>query len=93
MKMFTSVSWFQQNFAHLHQELLQCNHNFDTQELNPYHLESDCWSHTMLVCKVAELKAYDLPVLIAALLHDLGKPLAREVNPRNNHVRFFNTSF
>ncbi len=43
----------------------------------------------MLVCKVAELYEYDNVVLVAALLHDLGKPKARKVNPRNNHVQFF----
>ena len=64
-------------------------HNFDDAELNPYHLESDCWSHTMMVCKIAELEDFDRVVQIAALLHDIGKPSVRRVNPRNNHVQFF----
>lgn len=87
--MYQLVEWFQLNFPKLHQELLQCNHNYDHQDLNPYHLESDCWSHTMLVCKVAELSGYDKVVQVAALLHDIGKPKARKINPRNNHVQFF----
>lgn len=89
MKMFQLITWFQNNYPHLQEELIDCFHNYDLKDLNPYHLESDCWSHTMLVCKVAELKEYDVEVLIAALLHDIGKPLARKVNPRNNHVQFF----
>ena len=89
MKMYELITWFQKNYAHLQKELIECLHNYDFNDLNPYHLESDCWSHTMLVCKVAELKDYDLEVQVAALLHDIGKPLARKVNPRNNHVQFF----
>jgi len=89
MQMYQLVEWFQLNFPKLHKDLLRCDHNFDSQDLNPYHLESDCWSHTMLVCKVAELSGYDKVVQVAALLHDIGKPKARKVNPRNNHVQFF----
>lgn len=64
-------------------------HNFDDTELNPFHLESDCWSHTMMVCKIAQIEDYDKVVQIAALLHDIGKPKVRKINPRNNHVQFF----
>ena len=87
--MYRSIAWFQKNYPQLHREMITCNHNFDTHNLNPYHLESDCWSHTMMVCKMAEFKQYDKVVQIAALLHDIGKPSARKVNPKNNHVRFF----
>ena len=89
MKMYQLIQWFQLNYPNLQKELLNCNHNFDQKDLNPYHLESDCWSHTMLVCKIAELKSYDLSVRIAALLHDIGKPLVRNINPNNHHIQFF----
>ena len=89
MQMHQLVEWFQLNFPKHHQALIQCNHNFDQEDLNPYHLESDCWSHTMLVCKVAELSGYDKVVQVSALLHDIGKPESRKVNPRNDHVQFF----
>lgn len=89
MKMYQLVEWIQVNYPHVKEDLMACNHNYDEQDLNPYHLESDCWSHTMMVCKMAELYDYDKEVLIAALLHDIGKPQARRVNPRNNHVQFF----
>jgi len=89
MKMYQLIEWFQVNYPHLHQNLLKCNHNFDDENLNPYHLESDCWSHTMMVCKIAEISCYDKVVQIAALLHDIGKPASRKINPRNNHVQFF----
>ena len=69
--------------------MLHCNHNVDHKNLNPYHLETDCWSHTMMVCKIAETQGYDKVVQISALLHDVGKSGSRKVNPINNHVRFF----
>ena len=83
------IAWFHRNYPDLQREMKACNHNYDTQHLNPYHLESDCWSHTMMVCNVAKMSRYDKVVQIAALLHDIGKPAARKVNPRNNHIRFF----
>ncbi len=89
INMYQLVEWFQIYFPALHNDLLQCNHNYDEKDLNPYHLESDCWSHTMMVCKIAELYEYDKVVQITALLHDIGKPQSRKVNPRNNHVQFF----
>ena len=89
MKMYQLIEWFQLNYSKLHKDLVRCNHSYDKNDLNPYHLETACWSHTMLVCKVAEMYNYDKVVLIAALLHDIGKPKSRKINPRNNHVQFF----
>jgi putative nucleotidyltransferase with HDIG domain len=56
--------------------------------LNPYHLESDVFTHTLMVCKQAENASYE--VKIAALLHDIGKPSTRAVNPKNGRVSFYN---
>ena len=89
INMYQLIEWFQIHFPELHNDLLECNHNYDEKDLNPFHLESDCWSHTMMVCKIAELHEYDKVVQIAALLHDIGKPSSRKINPRNNHVQFF----
>ena len=86
--MIQLLHWFQTIYPHLKQELLECHHNFDDSDTNPYHVEGDCWSHTMLVCKVAELKGYDRVVQISALLHDIGKPQSRKINPQNNYVNF-----
>jgi len=43
-----------------------------------YHLEGDIWTHTMLVFNQAKLNNASKNLQIAALLHDIGKPLARQ---------------
>jgi len=83
------IVWFQQNYPEMCEALHESNHHHSMQELNPYHLEGDCWAHTMMVCKIAELEKYGKNVQIASLLHDIGKPVCREINPKNNHVSFF----
>ena len=87
--MIQLLNWFQTNYPDIKKSLLECNHNFDENETNPYHVEGDCWSHTMMVCKVAQLRGYSIVVQVSALLHDIGKPKVRRVNPQNNHVQFF----
>ena len=83
------VHWFSTSYPELKHALMQCHHNFDDHDTNPYHIEGDCWSHTMMVCKIAELKGYDKVVQVSALLHDIGKLQSRRVNPHNNHIQFF----
>ena len=80
------IEWFCQNYPELKALMQACEHGED---INPYHIEGDCWSHTMMVCKVVELKGFDKVVQLAALLHDIGKPKVRRVNLNNNHVQFF----
>ncbi|SFV66487.1 hypothetical protein MNB_SV-14-929 [hydrothermal vent metagenome] len=87
--MIQLLHWFQTTYPYLKQSLLKCHHNFDNTDSNPYHVEGDCWSHTMMVCKIAQLKGYDKVVQVSALLHDIGKPQSRKINPLNNHVQFF----
>jgi len=87
--MLELLRWFQVTHPKLKKALQECHHNFDDTEVNPYHIEGDCWSHTMLVCKIAELKGYDKVVQVSALLHDIGKPNSRKINPLNKHVHFF----
>ncbi len=83
------IDWFSTTYPKYKEALLNCHHNFNNSETNPYHVEGDCWSHTMMVCKIAELKGYDKIVQISALLHDIGKPQSRKINPKNNHIQFF----
>lgn len=64
---------------------LETTHPLD---INPYHVEGDIFTHTMMVCKQAENMPYE--VQIAALLHDIGKPDARSANPETKRVSFYN---
>ena len=89
MEMIQLLTWFQTNYPQLKKALQQSHHNFDEGEVNPYHIEGDCWSHTMMVCKVAQLKKYDRVVLLSALLHDIGKPQSRKIDHQKNHVLFW----
>lgn len=104
MKMNELVSWFQLEYSHLVKEMKVADHHLtfaDNQKaerilgygstpenINPYHQEGDIFCHTMMVCKQAENMPYE--VQIAALLHDIGKPSTRAVNPKNGRVSFFN---
>jgi putative nucleotidyltransferase with HDIG domain len=87
--MIQLLQWFQTNYPELKKDLQNSHHNFDDTDTNPYHLEGDCWSHTMMVCKIAQLKKYDKVVQVSALLHDIGKPQSRKINYENNHVIFW----
>ena len=73
------IEWFSKKYSDIKWDMQRCHHSFAKGEVNPYHIEDDCWSHTMLVCKVCELKGYSRAVQIACLLHDIGKTKAREI--------------
>ena len=82
------IKWFQLNYPELKEALIQCNHHFNEASLNPYHIEDDCWSHTMMVCKVAQIKNFDRAVQVAALLHDIAKPFTKTINSKKRLVYF-----
>jgi len=83
------IAWFITHYPDIKAQMQTCSHSNGLNEVNPYHIEDDCWSHTMMVCKMVELRSADRALMVAALLHDIGKPEVRGVNPRNNHVQFF----
>ena len=71
------VSWFQTEFTELTDAMKASDHAVGPGEVNAYHVEGTVWAHTMMVCHEAR---YDNVInKLAALLHDVGKPLAREV--------------
>lgn len=71
------------------------HHYKDGEVLNPYHLEGDVWTHNMMVMLEADKLKNRLDqnmythVLVAALLHDIGKPLARKENHEKQRVHFW----
>ena len=75
------VYWFQVEFTGLANEMKKSNHSAADSEPNPYHIEDQIWAHTMMVCQRAEIDDVPKITKISALLHDIGKPLAREEIP------------
>ena len=88
------VKWFQLKYPKLVQAMKDADHHYSKEELNPYHLESDVWTHTMMVVLEASKNTvdhnFDKHLLIAALLHDIGKPMTRRENHEKKRVNFFN---
>ena len=92
MNVHDLVSKFQTEFADYALDMSESNHHYDDRNLNPYHLEGDVWTHTMMVLKEATnldvSEGIEEELLLSALLHDVGKPLAREVIEGRKRVRF-----
>lgn len=60
-----------------------------TEHSSPYHLEGSVWTHTCMVYSAINSIRPGLSVpLIAAILHDLGKCLVKEVDPETNKTSF-----
>ncbi len=88
MEMKDLVKDFQIKMPKLVREMKASDHHYSPVHINPYHIESDVWSHSMQVCLLADrFKVNDL-VKIAALLHDVGKPLSREKDDEKQKVHF-----
>lgn len=81
------VKWFMLNFPELVKEMQGSDHNYDDKNLNPYHIEGDVFCHTMMVVNAAEPGHHNI---LAALLHDIGKPMCEERVDDKKRVRFFN---
>lgn len=104
MNMSQLVQWFQLEYPEIVSKMhFSTHHNISEnryitdgknsietkiESINPYHIEGDVWTHTMMVCKQAENMPY--VVQLAALLHDIGKPSTRSINCKNGRVSFYN---
>jgi len=83
------IKYFQLHYSDLVKSMKDSNHHLDNKNLNPYHLEGDVWTHTMMVLNYAIINNFSLEVKLAALLHDIGKPKARFIKDEKK-VTFFN---
>lgn len=83
------VKRFQQLNPHLVKEMTSSTHHYDDYRLNPYHLEGDVWAHTQMVCLMAKETNASILEQYACILHDVGKPLAREVDHESKKVKFY----
>lgn len=87
------IRWIQTEHQHIVDMMKQSSHHYIDEEtgeivLNEYHLEDDIWSHTCMVVKLTEMLEAPDNVIIAALLHDVGKPYARFNNNETKRARF-----
>lgn len=81
------IKWFQLTFPQLVKDMKNADHHYDEENLNPYHLEGDVWTHTNMVFKNSEIFSTDNDyVKWSTLLHDIGKFLAMETVEK--HVDF-----
>lgn len=58
-------------------------------KVNPYHVEGDVWTHTMMVCQEAERLGLSKLLKYCALLHDVGKPNCRKLLDEKKYVAFY----
>lgn len=83
------VTWMLQQHADYVARMRQCSHHYSDRHLNPWHLEGDVWSHTLLVLKAyAQSEQLDVCVALTALLHDIGKVGAARVLHQKQRVIF-----
>lgn len=83
------VAWFQVNYPDLVKAMKGAQHHYNESLLNPYHLEGDVFTHTMMVCLMARTVAPDNDLVRwSSLLHDIGKPGARRINDETKRVAF-----
>lgn len=79
MKSTELVAWLCKNFPGLVQDMRATNHSTQVDISNPYHVEDDVWTHTMMVLLMTDRLNLSLTNKVTALLHDIGKILTREV--------------
>jgi len=84
-KQYDILSVFMKNFPEMIQAMKNSNHNGNTP--NPYHLEGDVFTHTMMVYAITQLGDCPDVVHYSTLLHDIGKPFCRET--KEEKVTFY----
>lgn len=86
------ITDFQIKMPHWVKSMDRSNHHYEKGgeviSINPYHREGSVLVHTFQVCLLAELEQASKLVKYAALLHDIGKPLARDSKDEKQRVAF-----
>ena len=82
--------WFMEQFPEIVKQMDQSHHFFDDANVNPYHVEDRVWTHSLMVFKNSQIFSTDNHYIKwTALLHDIGKPISREIVQEKKRVRFF----
>ncbi len=83
------ITWLQQQHPQLVKQMRNSSHHYDHLHLNPWHLEGDVWTHTLLVLQhYAQTGTDDSCIGLTALLHDIGKPSAAKRLAHKQRVVF-----
>jgi len=77
MKRRRLEEYFIDNYIEIFRRMKDCDHG-NGDSLNPYHLEGSVWNHTQMVLDALDAET-NSTLLLAALLHDVGKPFVRVV--------------
>jgi predicted kinase len=90
MEMKELVAEFLKKCPKLAYEMKASDHNLRIEDglLSPHHIEGDVFCHTMMVCLIAELNKLSDVIMMACLLHDVGKPAARVVFEEEKKVKY-----
>ena len=62
------------------EDMNKADHNYDKDNLSPYHMEGSVMTHLMMVMNEADRLNISPLAKVMALVHDLGKPLSLFVN-------------
>jgi predicted kinase len=80
------LSWMYMHYRDVVKSLEECTHHYSDHDLNSYHLEGDIWTHTMMVLN--HVPDDDPVLIVAAVLHDIGKPLSKMYLHEKKKCRF-----
>ena len=92
------VKNFHNKFPRMVSDMQSSDHNeYSKNIFSEWHMEGDVWTHTMMVFSQMKTVIENDPalhlrkreLLITALLHDIGKPLARQVQEEKGKVTFY----
>lgn len=91
------IQWFQLKYPKIVKSMKRCSHHYkEGKEINPYHIEGDVFTHTMLVMMNVDRFTNSLStenlksLIVCSLLHDIGKCLVRTVDEEKKRVHFYN---
>lgn len=94
---YSLIKNFYQKYPEIISEMKQCDHN-DSEYcvFSDWHLEGDVWTHTMMVVshlkRLVKYSNNPFELIVAGLLHDIGKPLSREFKEDKNKITFYGHS-
>jgi predicted kinase len=89
MKNWELIRDFQLKFPHLARAMEINTHHWDEKTLNQYHYEGNTLAHVFMVVMQTDVFNDNLNVRIAALCHDLGKPMCTTRSEEKKRVRMF----